>query len=402
MRACAHSLSLIEGYFLMTVDIPARLRSFLDYKIIERGLSENTRQSYSAALIDFFSFLDHKGEPATLEIRNYVASCFERKLSARTVAHRVSVLREFFKFLQADGIIRRDPMINVEAPKGWKRLPRYASQIEVQQLIDAPGPPRLGSGQGGSVRPVLGLRDRAICETFYASAIRVSELVSIKLLDLSLDRGLVTVFGKGSKERLVPLGRPAIDALRAYLIVRPSLRYRGSPYLFISYRSPRLTRQAICCVLRARARRAGIAHVYPHLLRHSAATHMLGNGANLRVIQEILGHIDIGTTEIYAHVSTEHVTEVFRKCHPRNNPNRAQMWLFPAPSLAPGFDVCVQCRDPVCSESKCYCSMHLQLANAASLRSRLRKKEQSSTLAHRRASGVHLADGPQKEGEKAS
>jgi site-specific recombinase XerD len=378
----------------MTVDIPARLRSFLDYKIIERGLSDNTRKSYSSALIDFFSFLDHKKEPTQLEIRQYLASCFERELSGRTVAHRVTVMKEFFKFLQADRIIRRDPMTNIDSPKGWKRLPRYASQIEVQQLIDASGP--------RVCEQVMGLRDRAICEVLYASGIRVSELISIKLLDLSLESGTVTVFGKGSKERMVPLGRPAVDALRAYLSVRPSLRYRGSPLLFISYRSPRLTRQAVCCLLRRRTQRAGLPHVYPHLLRHSMATHMLGNGADLRTIQEILGHVDVGTTEIYAHVSAEHVAEVFRNCHPRNNPNRAQMWLFPAPSLAPGFDACVQCRDPVCSESKCYCSLHLQLANAASLRSRNRKKAQSSTLAHRRASGVHLADGPQKAGEKAS
>jgi integrase/recombinase XerD len=383
------------------VDIPAQRIPFLDYKIIERGLSDNTRQSYSAALIDFFSFLDHKKQPTQLEIRQYMACLFERELSARTVAHRISVLKEFFKFLHVGRIIRRDPMANIEAPKGWKRLPRYASQIEVQQLIDAAGP-RHRWGQGPACS-VLGLRDRAICETLYASAIRVSELVSIKLLDLSLESGVVTVFGKGSKERIVPLGRPAVDALRAYLSARPYLRYRGSPYLFIGYSTPKLTRQAVCYLLRKRTQRAGLPHVYPHLLRHSAATHMLGNGANLRIIQEILGHIDIGTTEIYAHVSTEHVTEVFRRCHPRNNPNRAQMWLFPLPSLlAPGFNMCADCRNPVCSKSKWYCSMHLQLRNASSLRSRLRKKEQSSTLAHRRASGVHLADGPQKEGEKAS
>jgi len=349
----------------MSTKIPAEVKSFLDYKVVERGIAELTQQNYRAVLCEFFSFIGRGPIQANeVDIKRYRSSLFDRKLIPRTITHHLAILREFFKFLQRDRLIKRDPMVRIESPKMWKRLPRYMAEIDIQQLVDAPGTNRL--------REPLSLRDRAICETFYASGIRVSELISAKLMDLDLNSGLITVFGKGSKERIAPLGRRAVDALRAYLTVaRPLLQQRNariSPYLFIGYRTLELTRQAVCYMLRARAKRAGIAHVYPHLLRHSVATHMLDNGANLRVIQEILGHVDISTTEIYTHVSAAHVSSVFRNCHPRNNPKRAQIGLFqtPAPPLAPGPAMCTQCRNPVCERSKNLCELHLRLNGAAS------------------------------------
>jgi len=361
-------------------DISAKVSSFLDYKFVERGIAESTRQSYREGLANFISFLGHKTTATEADIKRYISSCFEHKVNPRTVAHRLSALRGFFKFLQRDGFIKRDPMVNIQSPRMWKKLPRFLSESEAQQFIDAPGPNRPCQA--------LGLRDRAICELLYASAIRVSELTSAKLLDLNLASRFLTVLGKGNKERRAVFGLRAVDALSAYLnLSRPILQAgKVSPYLFVGSNRPCLTRQAVNYLLRRRAKRAGIAHVHPHLLRHSCATHMLNQDANLRVIQEILGHADIGTTEIYTHVSSKRVKEIVLRCHPRNNPKRAQLSLFEtASTLAPGFNMCVQCRNPVCADSKCYCSMHLQLAAAASLRSYHKKK----TLASRSAQHRH-------------
>lgn len=367
---------------MATTNIPAQVSSFLNYKIIERGISDKTRQSYCEALTDFFSSVGHGKEPTESDITHYISSCFGRNLSPNTVRHHISVLREFFKFLLRDRLIRRDPMVRIDSPKVWKKMPRYMAEIDVQQSIDAP--PSKASRKGKFVTrdfmPALDLRDRAIVEVFYASGIRVSELVSAKLFDLSLENGVITVFGKGSKERIAPLGRPAIDALRSYLnTARPFLEKRSkvSPYLFVGLNGPQLTRQAVNYLLRKRAMRAGLPHIHPHMYRHSAATHLLNHGADLRTIQEILGHSDISTTEIYTHISGERVGSVLQTCHPRNNPKRAQLKLFsPAFVLMPRPTPCTDCNEPA-ALGKRRCELHLRLAREACARFHSRKRAQS-------------------------
>lgn len=372
----------------MTTNTPGEVSAFLNYKLIERGISELTVQNYREALCDFSSSLNHGTEPTQAgepDIKRYVSSCHRRNLSSRTVQHHLSILREFFKFLQRDRLIHRDPMVRIESPKAWKRVPRFMSEIEVCKLLDAPGPATASTPT--PLRQALSLRDHAICETFYASAIRVSELISARLADLNLADGLLTVFGKGEKERIVPLGRPAVDALRAYLNTsRPLLRQgrKISPYLFVGYRTPHFTRQFVNYLLTKRAEHAGLSHVHPHMLRHSTATHLLDRGANLRVIQEILGHADISTTEIYTHVSAKHITDVLKTCHPRNNPKRAQMGLFqtpaPAPSPLPGVIICAECNAPV-SQGKRRCERHLALARERVNRSRNKARAQKRLAA---------------------
>ena len=380
----------------MTTNIPDEVRGFLDYKVVERGISELTQQSYRGVLRDFFALLGHKKGVAQADIERYISSCFARELSARTVAHHLAVLREFFKFLQRDGLIRRDPMLRIESPKMWKRLPGYMSEIDVSQFIDAPEPSRSSYYRPTlSLRQAWSLRDRAIVETLYASAIRVSELISAKLVDLNVESGVLIVFGKGSKERMTPLGRPAIDALRAYLNLARPLLQPISPYLFVGLKRPRLTRQAVCKLLSERAKRAGLSHVYPHKLRHSGATHMLDHGANLRVIQEILGHADISTTEIYTHVSAKHVSDVFRECHPRNHPRHAQMGLFqsPTPILTAGPVTCTEC-NALAAEGRRLCELHQLRNNAASARSQKRRYDRN------KAEGICVdCDQPAIEGQ---
>jgi len=380
---------------LSSTNISLQVSSFLDYKVIERGISEKTRESYHRTLSDFFSFRGAQTRPTReVEVKRYISSC-SRKLSPQTVVHHISVLREFFRFLQLERLIHRNPMERIALPERWKTMPRFMSEIEVYKLIEAPGP-----GRGNSpLRHALILRDRAICETLYAGGLRVSELISARLCDLNLQAGVLVVLGKGSKERIAPLGRLALDALRAYLDVGRRLlqRKRVSPYLFIGLRQPMLTRQAINYLLRERAKRAGVPHVHPHMLRHSMATHLMNHGANLRVIQEILGHADISTTEIYTHLLREDVKNVLLRCHPRNNPQRTQMALFQRATPVPvsGPAMCTQCRNPVCEQSNCLCAVHLGLARAAVKRHRERasptKKAPSSTIAHRRGSDIQIA-----------
>ena len=352
----------------MATNIPAQVSRFLNYKVVERGISELTQQSYRAALSEFCSFLGPETDLTREVIERYKSSCLQRKLTPRTVTHRLSVLREFCKFLQIEGLLERNPIDRVESPKMWKKLPRYMPEIDIQKLIDAPGP-----NHNRHFRDALSLRDRAICETFYAAGIRVSELTSARLCDLNIAGGVLTVFGKGSKERIAPLGHLALDALRAYLDNgRPLLQKKqtASPYLFLGMRTPVLTRQAISSLLRLRARRAGISHVHPHMLRHSCATHMQDHGADLRTVQEILGHADISTTEIYTHVSQEHVRDVLLRCHPRNNPKRAQLALFAAPiSSLPSSMPCIECSKPA-ARGKTRCERHLRLSRTASARSK--------------------------------
>ncbi len=354
------------------VPLVAQVDGFLNYKDVERGLSENTIERYRESLCDFCSFLgDGKSasEAKAAQIREYISSCYERRFKASTISNRISTLREFFKFLQIDGLIRSNPMAGVQLPKKEKRLPKAISETEVSRLL---------SRDGGTLAPsALVLRDQAMLETLYASGIRASELISARLTDLNLPGRTLTVTGKGSKTRIVPLGRSAVDAIQRYLDYgRGSLEKKNSQttVLFIGRRGHGLTRAHLWQVLNERAQIAGLPHISPHMLRHSAATHMLDHRADLRTIQTILGHADISTTEIYTNVSREHLKSVLARCNPRWRPKTTQMTLFqtPAPVLIPGPAMCTQCRNPA-SVGKTLCGLHLGLAKAAAKRSRDRK-----------------------------
>jgi integrase/recombinase XerD len=363
----------------MRASTPAQVTDFLNYKAIELGLSENTIERYRESLVDFCAFLGD-GELASRakasHVREYISSCYDRKLKASTICNRISALREFFKFLLMDRVIQSNPMAGVQLPKKDKRLPKALSEAEVRGLLSPTGE--------NAVAGPLALRDEAIVETLYASGIRASELISARLADLNIPGRTLTVFGKGSKARIAPLGRPAADALQRYLdYSRDALENKGSPspVLFIGRRGVSISRQRLWQIIDRRAQDGGVSHVSPHMLRHSAATHMKDHGADLRTIQTILGHADISTTEIYTHVSREHLKSVLLRCHPRWRARSAQMALF-EPALVPaGPTLCTQCLNPVCERSKNLCAVHLRLANEACKRSRERTLKKPVTSA---------------------
>jgi integrase/recombinase XerD len=363
----------------MRDSIPARVTDFLNYKALELGLSENSIERYRESLVDFCAFLGN-GELASRakasQVREYISSCYDRGLKASTICNRISTLREFFKFLQMDRIIRSNPMAGVQLPKKEKRLPKAISEAEVRGLLIPTG--------DNAVADPLAMRDEAIVETLYASGIRASELLSARLTDLNIPARTLTVFGKGSKARIVPLGRSAADALQRYLDYgRGALEKKNSPsgVVFIGRRGVCLTRMRLWQILNRRAQAAGISHVSPHMLRHSAATHMLDHGADLRTIQTILGHAEISTTEIYTNVSREHLRSVLVRCHPRWRARSAQMGLFEPVLVPAGPTICTQCSNPVCERSKNLCAVHLRLGSEASKRSRARTRKKPVTSA---------------------
>jgi integrase/recombinase XerD len=230
-------------------------------------------------------------------------------LSPASIRRNVSAVRTYFRFLTGDGIVVRDPSERLETPKRWRTLPDVLSVEEVQQLLASP-----------TLDDALVFRDRALLELAYGAGLRVSEWISLGVRDLLLEDGLVRVFGKGSKERLVPIGRSAIGAAAIYLReLRPRLeKGAGKGILFLNARGAPLTRMGAWKILRGHVERAGIAkHVSPHTLRHSFATHLLEGGADLRAVQEMLGHVDIATTQIYTHVDREYLRKVHRSFHPR-------------------------------------------------------------------------------------
>lgn len=288
------------------------VEAFLSCARIEKGLSAHTIAAYSFDLKDFLDFCTRASLPwpVTAEhLRAYLDQMQQARLSPRTSARRLSTLRQFFRFLLLEGKISEDPSALLTAPKTWRTLPRYLTADQVEALLAAPDDsPR-------------GRRDRAMLETLYATGLRVSELVSLRLTDVNLDLGFVRVTGKGGKQRLVPLGSKAQEALRDYLAApRPQLlKGRASPCLFVTARGAAMTRQAFWMLLRRYGRQAGIFQkLSPHVLRHSFATHLLEGGAGLRSVQAMLGHADISTTEIYTHVMRTRLKSTVDQFHPRN------------------------------------------------------------------------------------
>ncbi|NKB36768.1 MAG: site-specific tyrosine recombinase XerD [Gammaproteobacteria bacterium] len=285
--------------------------SFLDALWMERGLSENTLQAYKSDLYAFAVWLTKRQasivDVQTIEILDYLAEQGTR--SARTSARRLSSLRRLYEYLVREGNMLHDPAANVESPRLGRPLPKSLTEDEVESLIQAP-----------DTNTVLGLRDRAMLEVLYATGLRVSELVGLRLGQVNLRQGVVRVMGKGNKERLVPLGEEAVFWLEKYQSrARVELfKEEASDVLFPSQRGRMMTRQTFWHAIKRYSQIAGIQkNLSPHVLRHAFATHLLNHGADLRVVQMLLGHSDISTTQIYTHIARERLKELHAEHHPR-------------------------------------------------------------------------------------
>lgn len=286
-------------------------QEFLRYLRVERGLSPNTLEAYERDLKKLVSFAVERGRELTTVERDdllaFVRRLREQGLDPKSTARTLVTVRNLYKFLILDGHIQHDPTVNIETPKSWQTLPKFLSREEVEMLLEEP-----------DVTVDEGLRDRAMIEVLYASGLRISELISLKLEDVDLDAGLVTCLGKGSKERRVPLGRSALEWIRRYLPARRRMvGDRHVEVLFVTPRARAVTRQMFWRRLADYGERAKLGHVTPHMLRHTFATHLLEHGADLRSVQMMLGHSDISTTQIYTHVTNERLRETFKKFHPR-------------------------------------------------------------------------------------
>lgn len=300
------------------------LDSFRDYLKVEKGLAKLTLEAYLRDLDQFAELLN--GRKRTLvdarrqDVRDFLQSLFKNGIDGRSVARKLSAMRHFYKFLLLDHHIAHDPTLNIDTPKQWKVLPKSLARSEVESMLK-PRMPELGKRNSAA----LALRDRAMLEMLYAGAVRVSELCGLKLDDIKLDLGYMLVRGKGDKERIVPLGRSAQEALASYVREARSvlLAEHRSPLVFVDVRGTGLTRQRVWQVVKA----AGIPlghSTSPHMLRHSAATHMVENGADLRTVQTILGHADIATTQVYTHLALDRLKSVYKNHHPRARTRRVE------------------------------------------------------------------------------
>ncbi len=288
--------------------LPPYGEEFLNYLYIDKGYTENTRKSYEFELEKFALFLDNNHLKLSLDeqdMTDYISTL--QAESARSIAHNISSLRTFYKFLLINHYVKSNPLEEIALPKQGKRLPKALSIEEIDLLLDIP------------IKNAFSVRNKAILELLYASGLRVSELVNLKIGDIDFEMALVRTMGKGRKERIVPLGDYALKALYIYIYeYRNQLLIKGwNEYLFINNHGTNLTRQAIFKMIQSLAKEKGIETSFsPHTLRHSFATHLLQNGANLRDIQEMLGHSSLSTTQIYTHVSTEKLEADYKKFHP--------------------------------------------------------------------------------------
>jgi integrase/recombinase XerD len=289
-----------------------QIQAFLDYCRVEKGLAANSLEAYGRDLARFAATCEPEAPeafPGPDALRRYLDSLSQGGLESRSIARHLTTLRSFAAFLLREGRIQQDPTAYLTLPKQWQNLPKYLSYKEIDRLLEAPDP----------AKPT-GVRDRAMIHVLYASGLRVTELCELQLSDFMEDVGVVRVMGKGSKQRLVPVGRPALAAVREYRNgARPLLlRGRSSRYLFVTARGSRLTRQAFWKLLNGHGRKVGIfRHLTPHVLRHSFATHLLEGGADLRSVQTMLGHADISTTQIYTHVMRSRLRKTVDDHHPR-------------------------------------------------------------------------------------
>jgi len=293
------------------------LRSFLDYLKIEKGLAPLTVAAYRTDIEQFAEFLaKRKGNLLNTrrnDVREFVQQLFANAVDGRSVGRKLSALRHLYRYLLLDKLIEHDPALNIDSPKQWKVLPKALARDEMEAMLKV-----VPAASDNRLSQAIAVRDHAMLEVFYAGALRVSELVGVKLEDLKLDLGYILVRGKGDKERIVPLGKSAQEALMDYL-KNWRLTLAGdvsSPLLFLSRSARKLTRQRVWQMVQSASRVAG-RRASPHMLRHSCATHMVENGADLRTVQTILGHSDISTTQVYTHVALDRLKSVYRKHHPR-------------------------------------------------------------------------------------
>jgi len=283
------------------------IEPFIDYLSIERGLSPNTLQAYRRDLCQFRDWLKKEFlQVDSALIGNYLATLREKGNKSRTLNRKLSVVRMFYKFLYTEGKIDHNPVEGVSSPRLGRKIPSFLSEKEVEALLEAP-----------SVDEQYGSRDRAILEVVYGAGLRISELVNLNLTDLNLKGGWVKVLGKGSKERIVPLGREACRWVRIYLRKR-RIETTDKLSLFCNRYGKRLSRQACWKITKKYSQKSGITKkISPHTLRHSFATHLLSRDADLRFVQELLGHTNISTTQIYTHITQERLKKVYKKYHPR-------------------------------------------------------------------------------------
>ena len=325
--------------------------SFMDYLRIEKGLAPLSIGAYRTDIAQFSDFLKTKKRALLTarrdDVRGFLQQLFSNQVDGRSVGRKLSALRHLYRYLLLDRKIEHDPTLNIESPKQWKVLPKSLARDEIETTLAA----RASADSDKKFSNALALRDRAMLEVFYAGALRVSEIIGAKLEDLKLEAGYMLVRGKGDKERVVPLGRSAQDAVREYLetarpvlAVTPSARNRTrfsqkrrdpstslragaghptsrieadrSPLLFLARGGRKLTRQRVWQMVKAASAASG-RHASPHMLRHSCATHMVENGADLRTVQTILGHADISTTQVYTHLALDRLRSVYQKHHPR-------------------------------------------------------------------------------------
>jgi tyrosine recombinase XerC len=281
------------------------IEKFIRYLDIEKNYSKHTILNYRLDLEDFKKFLGELGIEKVdyLILRKYLAVLKERNLKTRTIARRISSLRSFFKFLTREGFLNTNPIVSLSTPKQEKYLPLFLTEEEVIKLIESAHP-----------KDERGLRDRAILETFYSTGMRISELAGVNTQDIDFIGGIVKVMGKGKKERILPIGDIAIKAIRAYL----EKRKKQADALFLNRSGRRITDRGIRNIVEKYLRIASIKQgVSAHTLRHSFATHLLNHGADLRSVQELLGHVNLATTQIYTHLTTEKLKSVYDKAHPR-------------------------------------------------------------------------------------
>lgn len=298
-----------------------QIEDFITYLNLERGLSGNTCQNYKRDLEKLGSFLADRNQDflncETKDIFSYFFYLKKKGIAAKSISRYLASYRGFFAFLVDEGIRRNDPTLLLEAPKWGKKLPQVLSEQYIDQLL-------VTEERSVADKPLC-LRDKAIVEVLYGSGLRVSELTQLSLNDISLDVGYIRCRGKGSKERIVPLGEPAISAIEDYLSkARPRILQTNAEQktvdkdaLFLNSKGTKISRQGVWLILKRKTKAKGMDSTYPHVMRHSFATHLLDHGADLRVVQEMLGHADISTTQIYTHLSQRKLRDVFKKSHPR-------------------------------------------------------------------------------------
>ncbi|KJY58276.1 Tyrosine recombinase XerD [Lactobacillus kimbladii] len=297
------------------IDLSEQVEDYLRYSQVERGLSNNTITAYRQDLTSFISFLQQENFTSwptqALDIDAFLAEQRDQNKATSSISRLITSLRKFYQWLVRQNIQKLNPMLEIDSPKKRHTLPVALTINEVNKLLQQP-----------DTKKKLGLRDRALLETLYATGIRVSELINLKFTDLHEELKLVKIFGKGSKERLIPISAVALSWIDSYkekvrdpLILKIG---RNNDFIFLNSRGGSLTRQAVWQIIKHYCKLAGIQkNVTPHTLRHTFATHLLENGADLRVVQEILGHSDISTTQIYTNLSQKHILQVYEKTHPR-------------------------------------------------------------------------------------